>query len=152
MEIVARSVAEARLEGRLDRLEAGHVGQLVTIDRTRRERESALRGRGESEREEEHKEGIRVECRYCDGPGGPKTYENQVSMPIEGRVECIDFCIHRIVAGLNAGGVGTTSSCCGHGGLPGRIDLEDGRILAIVTEEDYAELTEKRARTGMPRL
>ena len=36
-------------------------------------------------------------------------------MPLSGRVECIDFCIHQIVAALNAGGVRTVGSCCGHG-------------------------------------
>ena len=75
-------------------------------------------------------------CGRCDGPGGPKTYENQVSMPLNGRVQCIDYCIHRIVAALNAGGVRTIASCCGHEKLSGRIDLEDGRVLVIVDDPD----------------
>ena len=75
-------------------------------------------------------------CQLCDSPGGARTYENQVSMPLNGRVRCIDFCIHRIVAALNAGGVRTVASCCGHEKMPGRIDLEDGRILAIVRNAD----------------
>ena len=49
-----------------------------------------------------------------------------------GRVQCIDFCIHQIVATLNAGGVRIIVSCCRHGKLHGRIDLEDGRVLVIV--------------------
>lgn len=71
-------------------------------------------------------------CPRCDVPGGPKTYENQVSMPINGRVQSIDWCIHRIVAALNAGGVRTKASCCGHGTMNGNILLEDGRVLIIL--------------------
>ena len=40
----------------------------------------------------------KLTCKHCDHPGGRRTYENQVSMPINGRVQCIDHCIHRIVA------------------------------------------------------
>ena len=83
------------------------------------------------------------ECQFCDHPGGPETFRNQVSMPINGRVQCIDHCIHRIVAALNAGGVGTIASCCGHGKMKGNIVLDDGRTL-IVQEtpesmEDWGE-------------
>ena len=56
-------------------------------------------------------------------------------MPINGRVQCIDFCIHHIVAALNAGGILTVASCCGHGKMPGRVDLEDGRTLSIVNTD-----------------
>ena len=70
-------------------------------------------------------------CKFCDSPGGEKTFSNQVSMPLNGRVQCIDYCIHRIVAALNAGGVRTTASCCGHGRMKGNIILEDGRVLLI---------------------
>ena len=75
-------------------------------------------------------------CERCDGPGGPKTYANQACMPIGGKVQCIDWCIHQIVAALNAGGVRTVASCCGHGRMPGRIDLEDGRALVIAENPD----------------
>lgn len=71
-------------------------------------------------------------CDKCDGCGSVKTYENQVSMPINGKIRCIDWCIHRIVAALNAGGVETIACCCGHGKAQGRIDLADGRVLMIV--------------------
>ena len=56
-------------------------------------------------------------CQHCDSPGGKITFRNQVCMPLNGRVQCIDFCIHKIVAALNAGGVRTLASCCGHGKL-----------------------------------
>ena len=70
-------------------------------------------------------------CDKCDSPGGEKTFENQVSMPINGKVQCIDWCIHRIVAALNAGGVETVASCCGHGKMDGNIILADGRTLVV---------------------
>ena len=72
-----------------------------------------------------------TECDRCDECGGAKTYANQACLPINGKVRCIDWCIHQIVAALNAGGVETVSCCCGHGTQDGRIDLADGRILTI---------------------
>ena len=50
----------------------------------------------------------------------------KVCMPINGRVQCIDWCIHQIVAALNAGNIPTVASCCGHGNTKGNIILEDG--------------------------
>jgi hypothetical protein len=72
-----------------------------------------------------------MSCDKCDTFGGVKTYENQVMLPINGKVRCIDHCIHHIVAALNAGGVETVACCCGHGVKDGRIDLADGRVLKI---------------------
>lgn len=72
-----------------------------------------------------------MKCTRCDVAGGIKTFANQACMPINGKVQCIDWCIHQIVAALNAGGVETVASCCGHGKMQGRIDLADGRILRI---------------------
>lgn len=43
----------------------------------------------------------------------------------------IDRCIVPIVGGLNAAGVLTAASCCGHGKGPGSIILQDGRVLEI---------------------
>lgn len=70
-------------------------------------------------------------CDRCDSTGGAKTYANQACLPLNGKVVCIDWCIHQLVAALNAGGVQTSACCCGHGRQPGRIDLADGRILRI---------------------
>ena len=75
--------------------------------------------------------GVKHPCQYCDWPGGERTLRNQVCMPLNGRVQCIDFCIHHIVAALNAGGIKTIGSCCGHGTMKGNIILEDGRVLLI---------------------
>ena len=88
--------------------------------------------------------GIETPCQHCDLPGGKKTYENQVSLPLNGKVQCIDYCIHQIVAALNAGGVFTFASCCGHGLAPGRIDLMDGRLLTIT--EDGSVTSERPFR------
>ena len=78
-------------------------------------------------------------CQNCDSPGGTKTFEHQVSMPINGRVQCIDYCIHRIVAALNAGGINSVASCCGHGAMKGNIILEDGRVLIIQQKPETME-------------
>lgn len=85
-----------------------------------------------------------ADCEYCDGPGGEKTFLNQVCMPIRGKTQCIDRCIHSIVAALNAGGVATVASCCGHGKQAGRIDLDDGRVLRITTWHAPNDLKEGR--------
>lgn len=70
-------------------------------------------------------------CDKCDSCGGRGTYENQVLMPLGGKVVCIDWCIHHIIAALNAGGVETVACCCGHGERDGLIDLADGRVLIL---------------------
>lgn len=58
-------------------------------------------------------------------------FKCQVSMPINGKVACIDYCISHIVAALNAGNIQTIASCCGHGKVDGNILLEDGREIVI---------------------
>ena len=63
------------------------------------------------------------------------TYECSVPVAINGRVREIDYCIVDLVAALNAGGLTTVASCCGHEEQDGRIDLEDGRVLMIKTGE-----------------
>ena len=80
-----------------------------------------------------------VGCQFCDSPGGDKTCEYQVRMPLSGRVQGIDYCLHRIVAALNAGGVLTEASCCGHRTIPGNIILADERVLAIFDSMKEAE-------------
>jgi len=81
-----------------------------------------------------------MNCDRCDECGGAKTYANQACLPINGKVRCIDWCIHQIVAALNAGGVETVSCCCGHGEVDGRIDLADGRHLLVVQNEEPVKL------------
>lgn len=81
-----------------------------------------------------------IGCDRCDGPGNPHTYANQAVLPIGGKTACIDWCIHKIVAALNAANIPTYSSCCGHRYMPGHIILEDGRTLAIF--EDFKSAVE----------
>ena len=88
-------------------------------------------------------------CDRCDSPGGKKTFENQVCMPINGKVQCIDWCIHQIVAALNAGGVRTVASCCGHGKMDGNIILEDGRVLIIRKMKADLKAEEASAETTL---
>jgi len=59
------------------------------------------------------------------------SYECQIPMPINRRLEYIDYCIADIVAALNAAGITTLASCCGHGKQDGNIELQDGRALYI---------------------
>jgi len=46
--------------------------------------------------------------------------------------KAVDGCIAPIVKALNAGGVYTIASCCGHGERLGEIMLEDGRRIVVV--------------------
>jgi hypothetical protein len=57
--------------------------------------------------------------------------KDRIPMPINGRVEKIDSCIADIVAALNAGGISTIASCCGHGIENPTIILFDDRIIEI---------------------
>lgn len=49
----------------------------------------------------------------------------------------IDGCIAPLVEALNAVGLTTIASCCGHGHRPGNIALADGREIIIA--RDFAE-------------
>ena len=91
-------------------------------------------------------------CQFCDSPGGKKTLRNQVSMPINGKVQCIDHCIHTLVAALNAGGVRTIASCCGHGKMPGNILLEDNRVIAIFPSREDARMCDNLESSGHSHL
>jgi len=49
----------------------------------------------------------------------------------------VDQCIAPVVSALNAAGVLTANSCCGHGKVPASIILQDGRDLtALATRVD----------------
>jgi hypothetical protein len=45
----------------------------------------------------------------------------------------IDRCIAPIVKALQEGGIDMRGSCCGHGRQCGEIELQDGRMLLILT-------------------
>jgi hypothetical protein len=53
-------------------------------------------------------------------------------------VKGIDSCLADLVNALNASGVYTSQSCCGHGKGVGRIDLHDGRVLIITDDKAIA--------------
>lgn len=59
------------------------------------------------------------------------TYEHAVPMSVGGRVVYIDYCVARLVASLEAGGMRPIASCCGHGKNPPSILLEDGREITV---------------------
>lgn len=48
----------------------------------------------------------------------------------------IDACIVPLVKALNAAGLTTIASCCGHGHRPGNIVLDDGREIIIARDFD----------------
>jgi hypothetical protein len=50
-----------------------------------------------------------------------------------------DPCLAPLVALLNAAGLTTVASCCGHGHRPGRVSLADGRELLIAPNFETAE-------------
>lgn len=52
---------------------------------------------------------------------------------IRGEPKGIDGCIVGLVVALNNAGLFTRASCCGHGKQPGRISLEDGREIILLT-------------------
>ncbi len=54
----------------------------------------------------------------------------------------MDACIAPMVDALNAAGILTAASCCGHGEKPGAIALQDGREIEVWPEgwhESYHE-------------
>lgn len=51
-------------------------------------------------------------------------------------IKGIDACIAPIVNALNAAGIYTSNSCCGHGETDGTIFLHDGRVLVIKQRND----------------
>ena len=60
------------------------------------------------------------------------SYECQIPMPLNGRMQGIDFCIADIVAALNAANIKTVASCCGHGKQSAIISLDDNRQITII--------------------
>lgn len=54
----------------------------------------------------------------------------------------IDGCIAKFVETLNAVGLHTVASCCGHGYRPGNIALADGREFLIAKDFDEARRVE----------
>jgi len=78
------------------------------------------------------------------------THLCEIPMPINGQVCGVDRCIVDLVAALNAGGLVTLDSCCGHGKTSGVIFLQDGRKLTIGTfERSQSRATQNPHSTGV---
>ena len=82
-------------------------------------------------------------CQCCEFPPGEETLRNRICMTFSGRVQGIDFCIHKIVAALNSVGIRTVASCCGHGKMKGNIVLEDGRALIVQQQPESTDAWRK---------
>lgn len=85
-------------------------------------------------------------CDHVNEPGGREAAMTVIERDESGRptVWC-DPCIAPIVSALNAGGIHTIASCCGHGRNDSTIGLTDGRWLVIAAEPPIAY--EHRATT-----
>ena len=79
----------------------------------------------------------------CCNPG---EFKCQIPMAIKGKVQFVDFCIAHIVASLNASGIITVVSCCGHGTMHGSIILDDGRDLQIKKFDENDYLTKEKIK------
>jgi hypothetical protein len=71
-------------------------------------------------------------CKHGD------TVTVNVIRPRYGNRAGVDRCIAPIVESLNAAGVQTIASCCGHGHRPGWIALADGRQVLIMASMEEA--------------
>lgn len=64
----------------------------------------------------------------------------------------MDRCITPILDALNAAGIQTLASCCGHGKRPGSIMLADGREFIIAPDFETARLIERAFAKLSPSL
>jgi len=55
------------------------------------------------------------------------------TVEIDGKPVEVDECIADIVIALNAAGIRTRDSCCGHGRNAGGVSMADGRWLLVTT-------------------
>lgn len=63
----------------------------------------------------------------------------EAAMTIIGPGVWCDPCLVPLVAALNAGGVSTVASCCGHGTHYSTIGLTDGRWLMVLPDTDHLD-------------
>ena len=54
-----------------------------------------------------------------------------------------DPCLEPLIRALNAGGVRTTASCCGHGDYLGWVMLADGRTLVIASHDEARRIVQE---------
>jgi len=91
--------------------------------------------------------GENVKPRKCCEMG---SYGCQVPMPLNGRLQSVDYCIADIVAALNANNIPTLASCCGHNKITGSIALADGRTITLAGHVRPWEAKEKPAAPVCP--
>lgn len=48
-----------------------------------------------------------------------------------------DPCIAPLIDGLNAGGITTVASCCGHGRRPASVVLDDGNVMLVMSRAEH---------------
>ena len=72
------------------------------------------------------------------------SYDCQVPVKIKNKVVSVDICVADIVTALNAGGIETVASCCGHDKYTGDVALKDGRMLMLITFEEWHKETMER--------
>ena len=58
----------------------------------------------------------------------------------------IDKCLAPIVAALESAGIKMYGSCCGHGIVDGDIQLQDGRMIVILSVDETRKYKDKRLR------
>lgn len=61
-----------------------------------------------------------------------------------------DPCIAPLIDALNARGLPTVWSCCGHGNRPGMVGLTDGRQLMVLPDPEAAHRVEHELRRLYP--
>lgn len=82
--------------------------------------------------------------RYCqDRECHVDREAKMVSFETGGKTVFCDPCIAEIVRALNAAGVETIASCCGHGLRPGNIALADGREIIIARNYDEGRVIDR---------
>ncbi len=71
---------------------------------------------------------------HCGEPGANETVLVALAEPTSVGCAYVDRCIAPLVEALNAAGIRTLASCCGHGVTTAAIALADGRQLVILDD------------------
>lgn len=84
-------------------------------------------------------------CKWGDTISMELTIPAHLSCTGEARRKVIDVdrCIAPLVEALNAVGMTTIASCCGHGKQPGSIVLEGGREIRIMPDFESARAVDR---------
>jgi hypothetical protein len=69
------------------------------------------------------------------------TNEHCVPLSVHNKVVYVDYCVARLVAALEAGGMNPIASCCGHGIQPPTVLLDDDTWVMVLTRKQGEETT-----------